>query len=216
MSNDRAGNGKDNDKDRAVAKTAGFVVFSGIAMSILKALNPLNKPNLQCTHNNTNNGDQTEPVGGDSTQTDHKHQSFSLQEPTIKKPITSVEQNVPGSSQRKVEIVKGGANLPSPLAVVTTGFSPTSDVGTTVTTTNLPKSASPTVYSTPRASASRYDDCPPSKILNTVIDLSSRSSEYFTFKAKPRTLNPLIWSRSMALSSNFSSSHNSQLTTLSS
>ncbi|KAG5545074.1 hypothetical protein RHGRI_017519 [Rhododendron griersonianum] len=108
MSNDRAGNGKDNDKDRAVAKTAGFVVFSGIAMSILKALNPLNKPNLQCTHNNTNNGDQTEPVGGDSTQTDHKHQSFSLQEPTIKKPITSVEQNVPGSSQRKVEIVKGG------------------------------------------------------------------------------------------------------------
>lgn len=84
MSNDRAGDGKDNDKDRAVAKTAGFVVFSGIAMSILKALNPLNKPNLQCTHNNTNNGDQTEPVGGDSTQTDHKHQSFSLQEPTIK------------------------------------------------------------------------------------------------------------------------------------
>lgn len=30
-------------KDNALAKTAGFVVFSGIAMSILKALTPLPK-----------------------------------------------------------------------------------------------------------------------------------------------------------------------------
>ncbi|GMI67773.1 hypothetical protein HRI_000446600 [Hibiscus trionum] len=30
-------------KQAAVAKTAGFVVFSGIAMSILKTLNPFNK-----------------------------------------------------------------------------------------------------------------------------------------------------------------------------
>ncbi|XVF16853.1 hypothetical protein REPUB_Repub10bG0067800 [Reevesia pubescens] len=30
-------------KDAAVAKTAGFVVFSGIALSILKTLNPFNK-----------------------------------------------------------------------------------------------------------------------------------------------------------------------------
>ncbi|KAE8661371.1 Jojoba acyl CoA reductase-related male sterility protein [Hibiscus syriacus] len=32
-----------NSKEAAVAKTAGFVVFSGIAMSILKTLNPFKK-----------------------------------------------------------------------------------------------------------------------------------------------------------------------------
>ncbi|KAK6134383.1 hypothetical protein DH2020_031872 [Rehmannia glutinosa] len=42
---DLGGDGKDGDKneiEKTVAKTAGFVVFSGIAMSILKALNPFN------------------------------------------------------------------------------------------------------------------------------------------------------------------------------
>lgn len=48
MSDPRAAsNDGDNDSgdsmDAAVAKTAGFVVFSGIAMSILKTLNPFNK-----------------------------------------------------------------------------------------------------------------------------------------------------------------------------
>lgn len=48
MSNSRASsNGGDNNSDdsreAAVAKTAGFVVFSGIAMSLLKTLNPFNK-----------------------------------------------------------------------------------------------------------------------------------------------------------------------------
>ncbi|XP_031099877.1 uncharacterized protein LOC116004084 [Ipomoea triloba] len=37
---DSAGDG--DDRDKAIAKTAGFVVFSGIAMSIIKALNPFN------------------------------------------------------------------------------------------------------------------------------------------------------------------------------
>lgn len=36
-------------KDSAVAKTAGIVVFSGIALSILKAINPLNR-NRNETH----------------------------------------------------------------------------------------------------------------------------------------------------------------------
>ncbi len=46
MSNPRSGGGNDdgNAKDNAIAKTAGFLVFSGIALSILKALNPLRKP----------------------------------------------------------------------------------------------------------------------------------------------------------------------------
>lgn len=37
---DSAGDG--DDREKAIAKTAGFVVFSGIAMSIIKALNPFN------------------------------------------------------------------------------------------------------------------------------------------------------------------------------
>lgn len=35
--------GNGNGREAAVAKTAEFVVFSGIAICILKALNPLNK-----------------------------------------------------------------------------------------------------------------------------------------------------------------------------
>lgn len=42
MSSEHSGDGKDEGKDVSVAKTAGFVVFSGIAMSILKAFNPFN------------------------------------------------------------------------------------------------------------------------------------------------------------------------------
>ncbi|PPR88250.1 hypothetical protein GOBAR_AA32436 [Gossypium barbadense] len=48
MSSPRAASNDDdkhsgNSKEAAVAKTAGFIVFSGIAMSILKTLNPFNK-----------------------------------------------------------------------------------------------------------------------------------------------------------------------------
>lgn len=50
MSSPRApGNDGDKNRDAAVAKTAGFVVFSGIAMSILKAINPLNKNKCEAT-----------------------------------------------------------------------------------------------------------------------------------------------------------------------
>lgn len=42
-----SGSGKDNsDQEKTIAKAAGFVVVSGIAMSILKALNPFNNQNL--------------------------------------------------------------------------------------------------------------------------------------------------------------------------
>ncbi|MCL7035302.1 hypothetical protein MKW94_029758 [Papaver nudicaule] len=46
-SNGDHGNGFD--KDKAIAKTAGFVVFSGIAISILKALNPYKQNNSSNT-----------------------------------------------------------------------------------------------------------------------------------------------------------------------
>lgn len=40
---------KDNsDQEKNIAKAAGFVVVSGIAMSILKALNPFNNQNVNC------------------------------------------------------------------------------------------------------------------------------------------------------------------------
>ncbi|CAL5342760.1 unnamed protein product [Camellia sinensis] len=106
MSSDRAGDGDDNDKDTAaVAKTAGLVVFSGIAMSILKALvNPLSKPNLHTNHNYNDN--ETKPFG-ESAQAVQQHHSVSPQEPIIKKPITSVEQTVPESSTKTIEIVRG-------------------------------------------------------------------------------------------------------------
>ncbi|OMO83874.1 Peptidoglycan-binding Lysin subgroup [Corchorus capsularis] len=47
-SNDGDKHSGDN-MDAAVAKTAGFVVFSGIAMSILKTLNPFNKDKNNAT-----------------------------------------------------------------------------------------------------------------------------------------------------------------------
>lgn len=51
--------GNGDGREAAVAKTAGFVVFSGIAISILKALNPLNK--------NRNETTQPQPIA-ESTQ----------------------------------------------------------------------------------------------------------------------------------------------------
>lgn len=42
-----SGNEEDNsDQEKTIAKAAGFVVVSGIAMSILKALNPFNHQNI--------------------------------------------------------------------------------------------------------------------------------------------------------------------------
>uniref|UniRef100_A0A5B7BPK2 LysM domain-containing protein n=1 Tax=Davidia involucrata TaxID=16924 RepID=A0A5B7BPK2_DAVIN len=109
MSNQNAGAGagagagydKDKDKERTVAKTAGLVVFSGIAMSILKAINPFNNPNL-INHNNN----ETKPLT-ESTQPLQPSQSLAPQEPIIKKPITCTDLNLPESSPRTIEIVRG-------------------------------------------------------------------------------------------------------------
>ncbi|KAL7215821.1 hypothetical protein ACSBR1_027884 [Camellia fascicularis] len=91
MSSDRAGDGDDNDKDSAaVAKTAGLVVFSGIAMSILKALvNPLSKPNLHTNHNYNDN--EIKPFG-ESAQVVQQHHSVSPQEPVVKVSIEEIKE----------------------------------------------------------------------------------------------------------------------------
>ncbi|XP_059665088.1 uncharacterized protein LOC132311269 [Cornus florida] len=94
--------GKDKEKDISVAKTAGFVVFSGIAMSILKALNPYNNPTLK-NINPINH--EPNPLPDSTPQPSHTPPP--PQPIVIKKPTSCTDQNVPQSSSRTVEIVSG-------------------------------------------------------------------------------------------------------------
>lgn len=89
--NEESGGGR----EAAVAKTAGFVVFSGIAMSILKALNPLNK----------NRNETTQPQSiAESTQPTPPPR----QQPIVTKPSICTEKSEPEpASCRTVEIVRG-------------------------------------------------------------------------------------------------------------
>nr|XP_048322921.1 probable endopeptidase p60 isoform X1 [Ziziphus jujuba var. spinosa]XP_048328116.1 probable endopeptidase p60 isoform X1 [Ziziphus jujuba var. spinosa] len=100
-------------KDSAVAKTAGIVVFSGIALSILKAINPLNR-NRNETHPFS---EPTQPIQMPTSQPPPKPEEpiFKM---SYEKPISCIDQNVPEekinvpeeapeSSQRTVKIVKG-------------------------------------------------------------------------------------------------------------
>ncbi|OVA14514.1 Peptidoglycan-binding lysin domain [Macleaya cordata] len=99
-------NGKGTDKDKAVAKTAGFVVFSGIAMSILRALNP-------CNQHNINNKPSNESPPLQESKSPH------YQEPTIiKESMTvcngsssvmhkAIQPTSSTSSPKTIEIVKG-------------------------------------------------------------------------------------------------------------
>ncbi|PON96476.1 LysM domain containing protein [Trema orientale] len=100
MSDSQSGAGADDAKDNTVAKTAGFVVFSGIALSILKALIPLNKKRSETQQPLT---ESTQPIQIPS-------QPYPPREPAVKKPVTYMDQNAPKapeSSQRRIEIVKG-------------------------------------------------------------------------------------------------------------
>nr|GMD31842.1 probable endopeptidase P60 [Ipomoea batatas] len=103
---DSAGDG--DDREKAIAKTAGFVVFSGIAMSIIKALNPFNNnPSLK-------NGDT------ESTQPQVLKQWQQPQElpppppppqppsePIVTKSTCCSEQNAVEPSPKVIEIVRG-------------------------------------------------------------------------------------------------------------
>lgn len=86
--------------DSAVAKTAGFVVASGIAMSIFKALNPLTK-----------NGGTEPPPLADSTQLNQiPSEPLPPIDPIVKQIMTWVDQaetKPPESSRRTIQIVKG-------------------------------------------------------------------------------------------------------------
>uniref|UniRef100_A0A2N9F7T3 LysM domain-containing protein n=1 Tax=Fagus sylvatica TaxID=28930 RepID=A0A2N9F7T3_FAGSY len=120
MSNPRSGGGNDDGdaKDNAIAKTAGFLVFSGIALSILKALNPLRKPiNIETQSANGS------PQLSESIQSIQVQPARPLppQQPIVKAlwpggnfwclPRKTARNHnlpeVPESSQRTIEIVKG-------------------------------------------------------------------------------------------------------------
>ncbi|KAK4845104.1 hypothetical protein QYF36_000943 [Acer negundo] len=93
MSSPRPAGSDGDNREAAVAKTAGFVVFSGIAMSILKAFNPLNK---------TKN-EPTQPLNESTRPTPPPPQ-----QPIAKKPITFIDQTEPESTSCKtIDIVKG-------------------------------------------------------------------------------------------------------------
>ncbi|XP_047940252.1 probable N-acetylmuramidase [Salvia hispanica] len=102
-----AGNGGEDgsksDLEKTVAKTAGFVVFSGIAISILKALNPFNGSTPTLSEKPLT---KPPPPCCRSSQ-----QPRLLQAPvtaSVKPNMTeAVEQNVVESTGKAVEIVKG-------------------------------------------------------------------------------------------------------------
>ncbi|XP_059452222.1 uncharacterized protein LOC132182918 [Corylus avellana] len=102
MSNSRDASGDGDAKGKAITKTAGYVVLSGIAFSILKALIPLNR-----TRNETRTTNQSL---SESTLSIRPAQPLSPQEPITKKPHMFMDQNVPEVPelpQRTIEIVKG-------------------------------------------------------------------------------------------------------------
>ncbi|XVE83560.1 hypothetical protein DITRI_Ditri16bG0097000 [Diplodiscus trichospermus] len=106
MSNSRASSNDgdkhpDCSKEAAVAKTAGLVVFSGIAISILKTLNPFNKDKNATPLSQQPVAESAQPIR-DSTP------APSRPEPIITKNSSShMEQRVPEYSERVIEIVKG-------------------------------------------------------------------------------------------------------------
>ncbi|CAB4303684.1 unnamed protein product [Prunus armeniaca] len=120
--------GDGDSKDNSVAKTAGLVVFSGIALSILKALNPFNKKRNEETPLSestqpiqlTSSQPQLQPQPQPQLQPQPQPQPQPLppqQQPILKEPhpplpktITSMDQNVPDtpkSSHKTIEIEKG-------------------------------------------------------------------------------------------------------------
>ncbi|OIT31665.1 PREDICTED: uncharacterized protein LOC109208386 [Nicotiana attenuata] len=103
-----SGNGKDNDdniKEKSITKAAGFVVFSGIAMSILKAVNPFNNPNL-----NIKSSEVKATVFESAQPQIQPHvlqQSQPEPEPIVKKPNCCAEKRAKEASQNVIEIERG-------------------------------------------------------------------------------------------------------------
>ncbi|KAK8672758.1 hypothetical protein V6N13_111121 [Hibiscus sabdariffa] len=96
-----------NSKEAAVAKTAGFVVFSGIAMSILKTLNPFNKERDATSLSQQPVVDSIQPIR-DSAPSPPTPTPTPFPELTVtKKAVDYTEQRPPEYSEQVIEIVKG-------------------------------------------------------------------------------------------------------------
>ncbi|KAK1397178.1 LysM domain-containing protein [Heracleum sosnowskyi] len=80
-----------NGKKEVIAKAAGYLAISGIAISILKSINPFEKP---------------KPIFKEPIQ---KFNSVSLAEPIIEKPIASFDAELPMG--KTVDVVKGDTLL---------------------------------------------------------------------------------------------------------
>lgn len=99
-----SGSGKDNsDQEKTIAKAAGFVVVSGIAMSILKALNPFNNQNLNSKISEV----KATVVESASPQT-QLQQCQPEPEPVVKKPNCWAEKKMKEeASPNVIEIERG-------------------------------------------------------------------------------------------------------------
>ncbi|XVF58571.1 hypothetical protein PTKIN_Ptkin07bG0076900 [Pterospermum kingtungense] len=108
VSSDDGGNHSNDSKEAALAKTAGFVVFSGIAMSILKTLNPFNKDRNQSPMPQKLAAEPAESSLNQPIQDSPPPPPPPLPESIITKKSSSyVEQRVPEHSERVIDIVKG-------------------------------------------------------------------------------------------------------------
>ncbi|KAL4377065.1 hypothetical protein GQ457_02G018250 [Hibiscus cannabinus] len=99
-----------NTKEAAVAKTAGFVVFSGIAMSILKTLNPFNKERdaTSLSQQPVVDSIQSSPIQPIRDSAPSPSSPTPFPEPTVtKKAVGYTEQRPPEYSEQVIEIVKG-------------------------------------------------------------------------------------------------------------
>ncbi|KAK6919693.1 LysM domain [Dillenia turbinata] len=114
MSNERDGDGSGAKQNSTIAKSAGLIVFSGIAISILKSLNPYNRNKNQTPEASSVSvpvTDQSLPTPPPPpppplkliTHTPEEATPFPSKEPT---PCGS-RQTPESSKQRIVNIVKG-------------------------------------------------------------------------------------------------------------
>ncbi|XWS33035.1 hypothetical protein CRYUN_Cryun22dG0043300 [Craigia yunnanensis] len=98
----------DDSMEAAVAKTAGFVVFSGIAISILKTLNPFNKDRNATPLPEQQSSESTQSSLTQPIRDSPPPAPAPRPEPIITKKSSSyMEQRVPEYSERVIEIVKG-------------------------------------------------------------------------------------------------------------
>ncbi|XP_055823459.1 uncharacterized protein LOC129891974 [Solanum dulcamara] len=93
---------ENSDQEKNIAKAAGFVVVSGIAMSILKALNPFNNQNFNCK-----TSEVKATVFESAPSQTQLQQCQPEPKPIVKKPNCCAEQSAKEESPNVIEIERG-------------------------------------------------------------------------------------------------------------